>query len=289
MPHAIDFVDDTSVLAHYALLEAIKDFCDDAGWTIHRYDTGPADRELIMEAPGYVGPDGPVPAFIGIRTYQSVASDYYNLAVAGMTGYVSGNSFDTQPGIRIAGVPAHNQRIDYWMTVNDRRLAFALKVGTPVYESAYLGYLLPYATPLQFPYPLVCGGMLNGTPATRFSDTNHGMPYKGNRTAFSLRFVSGSWIQPHAWPWGNDFIMNPTAATNFAMRPTGTYYPLLPVVLHDNATNVYGELEGIFAITGFDNAVENTLEIGGEDYVVIQDVYRTGFVDYYAIKLDPNP
>src|SRR5690606_30932789 len=150
------------------------------------YDDVSEDRELIMEAPGYVGPDGPVPCYVGVKTYHSVGADYYNLLVAGMTGYVSGNSFESQPGYRSSGVPAHNQRIDYWMTVNDRRLALAMKVGTPVYESAYLGYALhPFATPAQFPYPLVVAGMLTGAAATRFSDTSHSMPYKGNNASMA--------------------------------------------------------------------------------------------------------
>lgn len=290
MPHQIGTVDNSSILAHYAMLLAIRDFCEDAGWTILRYDTAPEQRELIMAAPGYEGPDGPVNAFVGVKTYHNVSADYYNLLVAGMTGYVSANTFETQPGYRSSGVPAHNQAIDYWMTVNERRLVLAMKVGTPVYESAYLGFCLhPFATPQQFPYPLVVGGMLTGAAATRFSDTTHSMPYKGGNARMALRWVDGSYVTPSCWPWSSTVLMNANSASNYQIRPTGTNYPLLGVRLHDNAANIYGELDGVFAITGFDNVVENTLEIGADDYVVIQDVYRTGFPDYYAIRLDPNP
>lgn len=283
MPNQIGFVDNTSVLAHYAMLQAIRDFALANGWTILRYNTVPADRELIMMAPGLSGTEQ---IYVGIRTYQDVPSDRYNLCVAGFTGYVSGNTFDTQPGVRLSGVPTHNQRIDYWMTINGQRLALAMKVGTPVYESAYIGKFLPYATPSQYPYPVVAAGMLNGAANTRFSDAVHSMPYKGNTAALGMRFVDGTWKQPFAYPWGNNSLMNPAAATNYAMRPTGTSYKLLPAVLHDNALNVFGELDGIFAITGFDNVVENTLTIAGINYVVIQDVGRTGFTDYYALRLD---
>ena len=115
-----------------------------------------------MAAPGYIGPDGAVNAYVGVRTYHSVASDYYNIAVAGFTGYVEANVYSGQPGYFESGIPTHNQHIDYWMTINDRRLAFALKVGTPVYESGYIGYCLPYATPRQYPYPLVSAGCSPG-------------------------------------------------------------------------------------------------------------------------------
>lgn len=286
MPNQVGFVDNSSVLAHYAMLQAIRDFAFANGWTILRYDTAPANRELIMMAPGLSGTEE---TYVGIRTYQDVAADYYNLCVAGFTGYVSGNTFDTQPGVRLSGVPAHNQHIDYWMTINGQRLAIGMKVGTPVYESLYIGKFLPYATPTQYPYPLAVVGMLSGAAATRYSDVNHSMGYKGNTAAMAIRWLDGSYVQARGYPWGNNMLMNSNSAANGQIRPSGTTYPLMRVVLHDNATNVYGELDGIYSITGFDNVVENTLTIGGVNYVVIQDVARTGFIDYYAMRLDPNP
>ena len=49
---------------------------------------------------------------------------------------------------------------------------------------------------------------------------------------------------------------------------------------------MFGELDGVFHITGFNNAVENTFVIDGLTHVVLQDVWRTGFNDYYAIRMD---
>lgn len=282
MPHEIGFVDDSVELAHYAMLDKIQDLCDGAGWEVLRYDVVSEQRELIMRAPGYVSPDGQIQPYIGFLTYHSVGADYYNIVGATFTGYIPSNTFWSQPGIAGISFPAHNQRIDYWVTVNDRRIALALKVGTPVYVSGYYGFMLPYATPLQFPYPIVCAGMFSGAPATRFS-ADQTMPYKGNRSNMLMRFVSGSYVQPHVWPWGNT-----VTDLNYQIRPTGGSYKLFPMVLHDNSGNVYGELDGTYRITGFDNVVENTLTIDGAEYVVIQDWTRTGFNDYYALRLDPN-
>jgi hypothetical protein len=282
----VGFVDNSVVLAHYAMLAEIKDFCEDNGWSILRYDDASFNRELIMAAPGYIGPDGAVPAYVGVRTYHDVGNDYYNLSVAGFTGYVSGNTWATQPGFLECGVPAHNQRIDYWMTINDRRLAFALKVGTPVYESAYIGFALPYATPRQYPYPLFVGGMLVGAAATRFSETTHASYFYGNRNNCRLRFVDGSWLAPRIWPYQNAELMA-GGTTDYSMRPLNTHYPLMRMVMNNASNNVYGELEGVYAITGFDNVVENTLTVGGVQHVVIQDVARNGFNNYYALQLEP--
>lgn len=279
MPNTIGFVDNTGgTLAHYKMLQVIRDFASANGWQVLRYDTVSVNRELILKGTGLSGTEE---IFVGFRTYQDASADYYNLLAGTFTGYVAGNSFDTQPGARLSGVPAHNNRIDYWLTLNGQRIAFAMKVGTPVYETCYVGKALPYARPSQYPYPVVCGGMLTGAAATRFSDTNHSIPYKGNRANMALR-SNDNWVQPYCYPWGNNAL---TGANQ--LRDTTNMYQLLPVEMHDNSGNLWGALDGIFFITGFNNAVENTLVIGGITYMVIQDVARTGFTDYYAMRMDP--
>lgn len=284
MPHQIGFVDNSGgVLAHYKMLQTIRDFASANGWTVLRYNTAPANRELILKGVGYTGEEE---IFVGFRTYQDASADYYNLLAGVFTGYVAGNTFDTQPGARLSGVPAHNNRIDYWLTLNPQRIALAMKVGTPVYESAYVGKMLPYGRPSQYPYPVVCGGMLTGADATRFSETTHSGYFKGNKAAMGLR-SNDSWQQPHCYPWGNSYVAGAgTSASNTNMRDTGDVFQLMPIELHDNSNNLWGALDGIYYISGFNNAVENTLAIEGVDYVVIQDVSRTGHADYYAMRLD---
>lgn len=286
MPYQTGFVDNTGSegIAHWQMLLLIKTFAEANGWTTLRYlnpspyTDATVKRELIMQGVGLSGTEA---IFIGFRAYQDQGADYYNLSTAGFTGYVAGNTFDTQPGYMESGVPAHNNRIDYWLCVNAQRITFGLKVGTPAYEHGYAGKFFPYATPGQYPYPLFVGGMLNGPSATRFSDTVHSMYAKGNRANARMRFVDGAWKQPECWPWNNDYLAGSTQ-----LRDTGSNYKLLPVVLNDGDPNIYGELDGIYSISGFNNATENPMTIGGVDYVVLQDVGRNGFSDYYAMRLD---
>lgn len=279
MPYQIGFVDNSGgVLAHYKMLETIRDFAAANGWTVLRYDTVPANRELILKGVGYTGTEE---IFVGFRTYQDASADYYNLVAACFMGYVPSNSFDTQPGAMLSGVPAHNNRIDYWLTINPQRIALAMKVGTPVYESCYVGKFLPYASPGQYRDPLICAGMLSGTPATRFSDTAHSMPYKGARANMRQRFNSGVWLQPECYPWNNAHLAGATTQ----LRDTEGAYSATPVELSD-ANGIYGYLDGVAHVAGFNNAVENTVSIAGVDWVVIQDVARTGFNDYYALRMD---
>ncbi|CAD5107241.1 hypothetical protein [Zestomonas carbonaria] len=277
MPHDIGYVENDGTLAHYKMLATIRDFAADNGWSVLRYETAPANRELILKGAGYTEEEE---IFVGFRTYQNEGADYYNLLAAAFTGYVPGNTFDTQPGVRLSGIPAHNNRIDYWLTLNPQRIALAMKVGTPVYESAYVGKCLPYGRPSQFPYPIVCAGMLAGAAATRFSDTSHSMPWKGNRTNMALR-TNAAWVNPYCYPWNNDVL-----AGTSQLRDTGGIYHPLPVELNDNSGNLWGALDGIVYISGFNNAVENTFSLDGFEHVIIQDVGRTSFQDYFALRLD---
>jgi hypothetical protein len=285
MAYEIGFVDNTGTegSAHWQMLLKIKAVAEANGWTTLRYDNTLAVRELIMKG---VGLSGTEEIFVGFRSYESVVSDYYNLSVAGFTGYVAGNTFAAQPGYIESGVPATSTRIDYWLVVNAQRIAFALKVGTPVYESAYVGKILPYATPTQFPYPLVVAGMLSGVPGTRFSDTAQAMPYRGNRTNCRLRFIDGSWLTPECAPWNNAMLMGGgTSGTDSRIWVTDAGYQLLRIVMTTSQGD-FGEFDGIYQITGYGpNATENTLVIDGMTYVVIQDVYRNTFDSYYALRL----
>ena len=103
------------------------------------------------------------------------------------------------------------------------------------------------------------------------------MPYKGNRVNLGMRFNTGVYLQPESHPWNNNYLAGSTQ-----LRDTNGHYPLLPVILND-ANGIYGELDGVRYISGFNNVVENTC---GPDWVVLQDVSRTGFTDYIALKLD---
>lgn len=280
----IGYVDDagTYPLAHHNFLELLRDRAVAEGWTVLRYDTVPATRELILHSTGLSGDED---IFIGFRSYENADADYYNIAASGFTGYVAGNTHASQPGYYGSGIPAHNQRIDYWLNINLQRIAFGIRIGSPsVYEFGYAGKMFPFAKPSQYPYPLVVAGALNGLPATRFSDLTHSTGIKGNRTNMRMRFVDGTWVQPWAWPFGQTDFANADNGLN--LRDTNNIWTLQPILLNDNGVNNYGVLDGVFQITGFNNGSENTLTIGGKDYVVLGDVWRTGFGDYIALELN---
>lgn len=279
MPHMISFVDDALQSAHYEFVLLLKDFAVANGWTVLRYDTSTADHELILKG---VGLSGLEEIFVGWKTKQNADADYYNIVAGVFTGYVPGNTFETQPLGAYSAFCAHNQRIDFWLTLNAQRITFVLKLGTPVYEACYVGKFLPYARPSQYPYPVTCAGTLGPDSTLRFSDisTKHAMPYTGGNARMMTRHTSG-WSFYSAWPWSGTAITGPT----YNSRDTEGERALSPIILHSTA-NLWGELDGIFHVSGFNIVVEDTFVVGGVTHVAIQDVFRTGFSDYFALRLD---
>lgn len=293
--------------AHYKVLAAIKNLAEANGWTTLRYDVSGEDKELILNSSGLSGSED---IYIGFKTYQSVSADYYNLASAAFTGFITGNSFEAQPGARLSGTPCHNNAVTYFMTANAQRLVGCFKVGTPTYAHFYAGKMFPYARPGEFPAPLVVAGSFDGKEERRYSDTQYQFPYYGYAPSFQiggasytsrlyLRKQDGTWEQQYHNPFRNGLSQ---------LRPPEDNYQLLPIVLYaQNPRNVWGELDGVRAVTGFNNGVENVLQqggslvdqtgmtplqavdaiiaAGGRAYVILQDGPRNGFDNYIALEM----
>jgi hypothetical protein len=63
---------------------------------------------------------------------------------------------------------------------------------------------------------------------------------------------------------------------------------LTPIEIDFDATTSLGrigELDGVYHVAGFGQTAENIVTIGGTDYVVIPDVFRSGNSNYCAVKL----
>lgn len=170
-----------TVTGHIALLQALETFAGSNGWTSLRsvvYDS--PQRELIMRGDG----SGADEIYVGVQTYFRSSSGAHNWELAGFTGFDNGLDFDEQPGIspgrRDSGneggafVPLTDQQIDYWFYVNARRIIVIAKIGS-TYVNCYLGFVNPFGTTSEFPYPLVIAGCT----------TDDETPFGSNRVGFS--------------------------------------------------------------------------------------------------------
>lgn len=340
MAYTIDtFVKGSGLDAHYQVLDALRALAERAGWTTLRHDTSLAERELILRSTGSTGTED---ITVGFKAYQSVAADTYNLLAATMVGYVPGAAFEAQPGIKTSGVPCHNQVVSVFLTANARRIVGAFKVGAPVYAHFHVGKALAYARPGEYPSPLVVAGHFDGRELRRHSDP-HWFPYKGRRGSTEagytdgflfLRDPGGTWKKVQISPFGNGHLAEPGAgalagepvgasgAGRRCLVPAGTLHQPQPLELYEttfgaidpalntaaSSGNLYGTLDGVSFVSGFNNASENVLQLtgstlvdqtgmsprqavdailaaGGRALVVLQDGARNGWRDFVAIEM----
>lgn len=270
-------------------------------WVEDRYNPHSSNLEWIAHGTGLAGSDA---IYVGTRMSETPASNQWAMEIRGFTGFDSNLAFTAQPGVS----PIHttllwNQTHPYWIAVNGRRWTFTARVST-VYYGAYAGFILPYNLPSEYPYPLLIGGS-GTTTNTAWTDTSgtRSMYWhpQGSQAAGSLRLPSGSWGS--VTEGGNNIVVWPNYQNNTTnANAAGEYmelietanageYPLFPMILCENvqrtvprARVIHGELDGIYAVPGFNLSPEDTLSLGGDDYVVMQNIYLTTRGQKAAIK-----
>ena len=128
--------------------------------------------DVIFKSRGFSGTQE---IYTGLRVVRSVNGSWQNIVLNGYTGFNSDEpSWDLQPGsIRGYGVSPIRTHpmvygwalpMNYWFVATGNSFRFCIKVST-VYEAGYIGLLLPYSSPGQYPYPLAVGG-------STFTDTS---------------------------------------------------------------------------------------------------------------------
>jgi len=234
-------------------------------WSVLRWVPGPP-AELVLQGPGLAGTDQ-----INVGILSEAGSDYGNWKLRGFVGWNPVQTFDGQYKSSSAYYAMlMTSAMSYWIVANGRRIVMVAKTG-PYYEMVYLGLFLPYATPVQYPYPLLVGGSYNGS--RRWSDVSYRrhLP-KSTGSSGAYYAPTGSWTTVSSvWP-GN-------WAGTIRECPDGSY-PLLPYIL-----NGLGEMDGCYAVPGYGNAAENIIHVDGVDHLVVPDVYLAGYGDYWALRL----
>lgn len=300
--------------------------------------------EAILRGQGNAGTDN---IFVGLRSEYDAAAGWYNLFVNGYTGYdPTERSWFNQPGAlpgfgqalprAVPMIPCWNTSMPYWLVASGRSFRFGIKVSTS-YEGGYGGFILPYATPGQYPYPLAVGGSLvpntsNRSADWRYSDVSfrHGVyPAPGANSGSEseaaniwatlyLRSPEGVWRQfanrpdrngyqpegiqgltpQYSWPFQVDEGLRSVwpHCQNFRWtqgnRPyrecLGGGYILQPCILLQRQPiyAVHGELEGTYAVSGYNNSAENTTTFNGKTHIILQNAYRNTVHEFWALSLD---
>jgi hypothetical protein len=284
---------------HADLFDKLRTFLKSGpvGWTELFY-TGVAPATMFFEAPGLSGTEE---IHVGFQLYESPGSDTFGFYGWQSQSYDAGLAILAQPGH--SGTRFHSTwdaSIPYWFFGNGQRVIVVTKIST-VYTASYLGKFLPYGTAGEYGLPYYLG--MNWSSAIRFSSINEGVRNFWDPGLGALMLQpSGNWhgvtnfyevSSAESWPSTSNYVY-PFAAgysdTHSRFRElrdnVDGSYPLFPLVLCGNnpTTDIYGELDGAFATSGFSLASEDTLTIGGDTYRVFQNVFRTTRYNYCAIK-----
>lgn len=225
-----------------------------------------------MKAPGQTGLD---PVYINFQIYDRPTADWYNMAINVATGYADVNKIADQPGAHAPmAIPLYNNSTPVNITADGQGVVISAYVNSAIGVSAIACKINSFGVPSQWPYPVLLGAPLTTPTATRYSGTIT-LAYKGNRTNLKLRKPNGDWIQPLAWPYQN-------SAT---FRTVGGDHPMLPIVLYETAPNTFGTIPYIQHITGFSNAVGNTVTVGAETWAVWSGPSPAGLNDFFAQRI----
>jgi hypothetical protein len=287
------------------------------------YDAA-GEYESILMGPGTSGADE---IYTAIQTVKSAGDDYYNWRLMGMTAYgnveMQYMSGITQG--RLPRMLMWQEQIHYWFVANGRRYIVVAKISS-VYETCYMGFALPYGLPTQFPYPLVIGGSACPTTTVaynRYSSTDYSHrsfmnPYTDNSIVgacvvdtfdttnypSTLKVLSGNaWVRLGnyyitnlqytniVWPYCHG-MYSPSSYNDFSKylkENMDGSYPIFPtiIMLSSPSLNIMGELQGIFATTGFGGiAAEDTFSLDGFTYVAFPCTFNASRGDWFALKLE---
>lgn len=266
---------------------------------------GSPDKQLLIEGPGTSASDE---IYCGIRTFRDSGSNRYNWELQGFTGYNAVSTWLTQPGRLTYGKYIYlddNTKTYYWMKASGRRFILVTNISG-VYDWLYMGFILPFGNPNEFPYPLLIGG--SGAYDTyNFSSgsgTFHSAFWSGCRNSSHSYGPAAFWIGLDWLEIANFYNTDQSASSytseygkfwpivqsvpscylephfytgSMTLNADGLTYPMFPFILKrwkDDGKAIFGELDGMFWIPGDGLSPEDEFTLATKDYIVLPDTFR---------------
>lgn len=278
------------------------------------------DGELYLQGQGSSGTDQII---VGFQTYRNVGNNVFGIHLAGYTAFDNTLSFLTMPGLssitpRVA-LDDNSFNVFFW--VNARRIMAVARIGTTDI-CFHLGYILPFATSSQYPYPLMLSGSVQDD-TYNFQQNNFGQSSLPDPcpNGCTFRWIDGTWIpvahftnnsgsRPTAlggansnpylfWPLRDNTTTDGAEISNVgselalftqysAVSPIISNsqinaFPLYPVTL-ENASQLIGVVDGMFVVPGQGLSAGDTITVSGTTYDVFHNTWRTEFPDFFCIK-----
>lgn len=276
-------------------------------------------NQRVLKGPGLSAHDE---VLVGLKLNADAAIDSYWIELRGMSGVLSGAT-DVGGHTNVSkkvGIYLDSQPFTYWFVANGRRFIVVLKIST-VFQACYGGLILPYTTPLAYPYPLFVGGTRGDNPASpvnwRSVSDDHTMFFSPQYTFLGTR-DSCAWMLDPAGQWvrcwnngddpgdpkigmapeqmfdgfGSDRVASPLTYGYDTIRKRmcagfdGTF-PLIDISLVQKTPTdqTYGVLDGVYRVAGVGNSSENLIAADGVNHLVVQNCFRTGTGEFIAVGL----
>jgi hypothetical protein len=197
--------------------------------------------QIIFRGNGGTSPEKEI--YFGIQTYGLSTTGYYNWQIRGLTGFATSSpqyvKLADQPG---RSPPVYlllqNTTMTYWFVANNRRVMGVVKTGT-AYHNFYIGFLNPYATDAEYPYPMMVAataheedyifsqnamsvqGILNPGGSTTVSAVVQADLFPANSATAFVRFTDGSWksVKNHSGDGGSETRLAHISGAVLAVYP----------------------------------------------------------------------
>jgi len=172
----------------------------------------PSVPEIVLRGPGLSGPDQ---VLVGLRRRDDALTFGESVIdLTGMTGVIpSAQGYNEHVGnLPVPPLFFLDQNpMQYWIVANGRRFVVVLRIST-VYQAAYAGLYLPYASPTANPMPLFIGGVRGseaGITAAAVDSWRWGMTDRyrhfiypmTNPTGNNARFSSAAYMLAPSGHW----------------------------------------------------------------------------------------
>lgn len=271
--------------------------------------TGADAYSYVLEGPGTGGTDA-------IRVNVSVnfndAEDRFNLCMRGMTNWNGAEPIDNQLNMStFVSSAMWSSSLPYTFVASGRCFKFVVQVST-LNTAGYAGFILPYATPSEYPYPMAVGGSTDGTTRLYTDQSVAHSHFVNPSSSLKLCFPDNQWRDftnftvgggnSYTWqddrtvaPWqtaGEDPLATDLRAAMEDLRQNfDGSYPLMKATLQSKAGQpgraVIGVLDGCYHVPGIGNSAGNTITVDTVDHLVVQNVFRTdNHLGYWALALE---
>lgn len=248
------------------------------------------------------GTSGDEKIYIGLREWEYPAESAYGIDLNCYLQYVAGEEWNSNTGehnhtaystdwehyTEHPMLPLADDSMGYWIYSNKQRIVIVGKVAGH-YESAYLGFGRRFGAPSTYPYPLLAIGSAHGTMAQSDVTDSHQFICAPRRSIDPDEYYNAWVCSPgNAHKITDDLYFLPYHdydAIGTLDKTSNTKVLMTPVyIVNDTEGDTYMDLDEVYHVAATNIQSEDRLQVGANYYKLFQNVFRSEYYDYMAVK-----